>query len=53
MPKPVLPNFFVGRSLLVPKIATDPYILVDVHLECPDGRTTKLKIDISFPSRQT
>jgi hypothetical protein len=50
--KPVLPNYLVGRPLLVPKITTDPYIPAGVHLECPDGKLTKLNINISFSSRQ-
>jgi hypothetical protein len=31
----------------LPKITTDPHILVDVNVECPDDRYPKLKIYIS------
>jgi hypothetical protein len=41
------PNVFAHRPFCLQKITTDPHILADVNIECPNGIYPKLKIFIS------
>jgi hypothetical protein len=47
-PNLVFPKLFCLQTPFgFQNITTDPHILADVHVECPDDRQTKLKIFVS------
>jgi len=41
------PNFFLADPFWLREITTDPHILADVNIVCPDDRCPELKVYIS------